>query len=60
MARLEHGSENKVPFVAAMQTTPGGQPQLVCLRQQPFTREAAAVFAARSIAPSACIVSDGL
>ncbi len=38
VARLEHGSENKVPFVAAMQTTPGGQPQLVCLRQQPFTR----------------------
>ena len=41
------GSENKVPFVAAVQTTAEGQPQFVCLRQQPFTTEAVAVFAAR-------------
>ena len=54
------GSENKVPFVAAVQTTADGQPQFVCLRQQPFTHEAVAVFAARSIAPSATVVSDGL
>ena len=54
------GSENKVPFVAAVQTTPEGQPQFVCLRQQPFTHEEVAVFAARSIAPSATVVSDGL
>lgn len=54
------GSENKVPFVAAVQTTPDGQPQFVCLRQLPFTHEAVAVFAARSIAPSATVVSDGL
>jgi ribosomal protein L37AE/L43A len=54
------GSENKVPFVAAVQTTPAGQPQLVCLRQQPFTHEEVASFAARSIAPSATVVSDGL
>ncbi|MGH8458796.1 MAG: IS1595 family transposase [Nevskiales bacterium] len=54
------GSENKVPFVAAVQTTPEGQPQFVCLRQQPFTHEEVAVFAARSIAPSAAVVSDGL
>jgi ribosomal protein L37AE/L43A len=54
------GSENKVPFVAAVQTTSDGQPQLVCLRQQPFTREQVAVFAARSIAPSATVVTDGL
>lgn len=54
------GSENKVPFVAAVQTTPAGQPQLVCLRQQPFTGEEVAVFAARSLAPSATVVSDGL
>ena len=52
------GSENKVPFVAAVQTTPNGQPQFVCLRQQPFTHEEAAEFAARSIAPSATVVSD--
>ena len=54
------GSENKVPFVAAVQTTPEGQPQFVCLRQQPFTHEEVAVFAACSIAPSATVVSDGL
>ena len=54
------GSENKVPFVAAVQTTPDGQPQFVCMRQQPFTHEEVAVFAARSIAPTATVVSDGL
>ncbi len=54
------GSENKVPFVAAVQTTLMGQPVLVCLRQQPFTNDAMATFAARSIAPSATVVSDGL
>ncbi len=54
------GSENKVPFLAAVQTTPDGQPQFMCLRQQPFTSDEVAVFAARSIAPSATVVSDGL
>ena len=54
------GSENKVPFVAAVQTTPDGQAQFVCLRQQPFTNEEVAIFAARSIAPTATVVSDGL
>jgi hypothetical protein len=54
------GAENKLPFVAAVQTTPEGQPQFVCLRRQPFTHEEVAAFAARSVAPSATIVSDGL
>ena len=54
------GSENKVPFVAAVQTTPDGQPQFICLRQQPFTIEEMGAFAAHSIAPSATVVSDGL
>ena len=58
--KVGRGSENKVPFVAAVQTTPDGQPQFVCLRQQPFTNEEVAVFAARSIAPSATVISDGL
>jgi ribosomal protein L37AE/L43A len=58
--KVGRGSENKVPFVAAVQTTPEGQPQFVCLRQQPFTHEEVSVFAARSIAPSATVVSDGL
>ena len=58
--KVGRGSENKVPFIAAVQTTPDGQPQFACLRQQPFTSEEVAVFAARSIAPSATVVSDGL
>jgi hypothetical protein len=58
--RAGRGSENKVPFVAAVQTTPDGQPQFICLRQQPFTIQEVATFAARSIAPSATVVSDGL
>ena len=35
--KVGRGSENKVPFIAAVQTTPDGKPQLMCLRQQPFT-----------------------
>ena len=58
--KVGRGSENKVPFVVAVQTTPQGKPQFVCLRQQPFTHEEVAIFAARSIAPTATVVSDGL
>ena len=54
------GSENKVPFVAAVQTTPGGHPVLACLRQQPHTSEQVAVFAAEPLVTSAWVVSDGL
>jgi ribosomal protein L37AE/L43A len=54
------GSENKVPIVAAVQTTPEGQPVVACLRQQPHTEEQVAVFAAQHLATSATVVSDGL
>ena len=54
------GSQNKVPFVAAVQTTPSGNTVVACLRQQPHTEEEVAVFAASHIAPSATVVSDGL
>jgi ribosomal protein L37AE/L43A len=54
------GSQNKVPFVAAVQTTPDGQPVLACLRCQPHTQHEAAAFAAQHIATSATVVSDGL
>ena len=54
------GSENKVPFIAAVQTTPDGQPQFACFAQQPFTTEAVAAFAAKSLATSATVVTDGL
>jgi ribosomal protein L37AE/L43A len=54
------GSENKVPVVAAVQTTASGHPLFACLRQQPHTTEEVAVFAAQHIAPSATVVTDGL
>ena len=54
------GSENKVPFIAAVQTTPEGKPVCVCFAQQPFTTESVALFAATSLAPTAQVVSDGL
>jgi transposase-like protein len=54
------GSENKVPFVAAVQTTNDGKPALVCFSQQPFTKEAMKTFAARSLMLPLSLVSDGL
>jgi ribosomal protein L37AE/L43A len=54
------GSDNKVPIVAAVQTTAAGHPVLACLRQQPHTEQEVAVFAAHHLAPSATVVSDGL
>ena len=54
------GSQNKVPFIAAVQTTPDGRPQFACFAQQPFTIEAVAAWAAKSLAPSATVVTDGL
>lgn len=54
------GSENKVPFIAAVQTTPEGRPLYACFAKQPFTSEAVAMWAAKSLATSAHVVSDGL
>ena len=54
------GSENKVPFLAAVQTTPEGKPVVACFAREPFTRAAVAAFAARSLASTAQVVSDGL
>ena len=54
------GSENKVPFVAAVQTTEAGQPQLMCLSLQPFTKQAMQTFFARSLMLPLTLVSDGL
>ena len=58
--KVGRGSENKVTFIATVQTTPDGNPQFMCLRQQPFTLEDVVIFAASSIAPTATVVSDGL
>jgi hypothetical protein len=58
--KVGRGSENKVPLVAAVQTTPAGHPITACLRQQLHTQEEIALFAAQHLAPSATVVSDGL
>ncbi len=54
------GSENKVPFLAAVQTTPDGKPIVACFAPRPFTASAVAAFAAQSLAPTAHVISDGL
>lgn len=54
------GSENKVPFVAAVQTTERGQPELVCLKQCRFTKAAMADFMAKATVRPLTVVSDGL
>jgi transposase-like protein len=58
--KVGRGSENKVPFVAAVQTTEDGQPVLACFAAQPFTNEAMSGFAAKSLALPLTVVSDGL
>ena len=54
------GSQNKVPFVAAVQTTESGQPVFACFSKQPFTTKAMNAFAARSLVLPLTLVSDGL
>jgi ribosomal protein L37AE/L43A len=58
-AKTGRGTLNKVPFVAAVQTTASGQPVYACLNPQRPTHEAMAAFAARHIAPTATVVTDG-
>lgn len=45
--KVGRGQENKVPFIAAVQTTDDGQPLPECLAVQPFTSDAVAAFAAK-------------
>lgn len=54
------GSENKVPFVAAVQTTADGQAVLACLSPRPFTKEAIVNFMGQSLALPLNLISDGL
>ena len=54
------GSENKIPFIAAVQTTDDGHPLLACLQKLEFTKEAIAKWARKSLCASAEVVSDGL
>jgi hypothetical protein len=52
-AKRGRGSENKVPFNAAAQTTASGKPIVACLRARQHTIERVGVFAATHIAPAA-------
>ena len=54
------GSENKIPFIAAVQTTAAGRPDLACFSQRPFTKESVSEFMAASMALPLTVVSDGL
>lgn len=54
------GSQNKVSFIAAVQTTDTGKPVLVCLKKLEFTTEALAQWARKALCASAQVVSDGL
>src|SRR5918996_4080457 len=54
------GSPNKVSFIAAVQTSPEGHPLYACFAKQPLATEAVAIWAAKSLATSAHVVSDGL
>ena len=55
------GSENKVPFIAAVQTNKNGNPvYAVFAKVKAFNRDEVLAWATRSIAPSSTVVSDGL
>jgi transposase-like protein len=54
------GSENKVPFLVAVQTSDEGHPLFARLNRIAFTKEALSAWATKSLAASARVVSDGL
>lgn len=54
------GSENKIPFVAAVQTSATGKPVFACFSRTAFTKEALSSWANKTLAASAWVVSDGL
>jgi transposase-like protein len=54
------GSENKIPFVTAVQTTESGEAELVCMAQLPFTNEAMTEFVNKRLVRPLTVVSDGL
>ena len=55
------GSENKIPFIAAVQTNEKGHPQYaVFSKVQAFSNEEVAAWASRSLISGTKVVSDGL
>lgn len=59
--KVGRGSENKVPFIAAVQTNKQGHPlYAVFSTVKSFCRDEVELWAKRSLAPSSLVVSDGL
>ena len=59
--KVGRGSENKVPFIAAVQTNKQGHPlYAVFTTVKSFCREEVELWARRSLVPSSLVVSDGL
>ncbi len=59
--KVGRGSENKVPFIAAVQTNKQGHPlYAVFSTVKSFCREEVELWARRSVVPSSLVVSDGL
>lgn len=58
--RRGRGSENKVPFVIAVQTGERGRPQYMRLAPLRFTTDALSDWARRALDADVCLVSDGL
>jgi transposase-like protein len=55
------GSENKVPFIAAVQTNKNGNPVYAVFSQvKTFSRKEILAFSKRSIVPLSTVVTDGL
>ena len=54
------GSENKIPFVTAVQTAESGEAELVCLAQLPFTNDAMTDFVNKRLMRPLTVISDGL
>lgn len=58
--KVGRGSENKVPLIAAVQTTADGRPQKVCFKAMRFTKQGIQDWANRAIHPDAVVYSDAL
>jgi transposase-like protein len=54
------GSENKIPFLVALQTSDEGHPLYVRINRVAFTKEAIEQWAKQALAASARVVSDAL
>lgn len=59
--KVGRGSENKIPFIAAVETNADGHPLRVLFSPiQAFSGNEIETWAKRSLAPTATIISDGL